>query len=344
MAKGFTLTHYVPAKNYEFYHDRIKKGLDSKNVIFSVSGGLGDRICAEPAIRYFINHFKQYNYSIVCLNSEMFKHLDAKILTPQDDYDFENSIVYVSMWSSEHLTPNFINTIATHPVDYASLSLFGVILPNPEDKIIKTDFNLDKIELFTKLNLNPDKKQVVVHAGISWPSKTFPKRWWEGVVKYLCQNLPQEYEVVLVGMDIPDKNFKGCYSFDFNYNNYKDLTNKLTVLELGSLLRHSEALISNDSSPIHLAATAGSHTKIGYISIVKNEKYLSHWRLTDTNEVVFGWRTKNLAKKDVGLDFIDPVRNFYIGDPITILDGKTIRPEEYLPSPEEVLTFVLEAD
>ena len=336
------LTHYVPIKNYELYHDRIKKGLDRKNVIFSVPGGLGDRICAEPAIRYFVNHFKQYNYSVICANPELFKHLNVKTLSPQDDYDFSNNIVYVSMWTNEHLITGLISSITTHPVDYASLSLFGTILPNPEDKIIKTDFNLNKIELFTKLNLNPDKKQVVVHAGVSWPSKTFPKKWWESVVNHLCQNLPQEYEVILVGMHSPDKDeSKGCYSFDLNYSNYKNLTNRLTVLELGSLLKHSEALISNDSSPIHLAAAAGSHTKIGYISILKNERYLSHWRLTDTNEVVFGWRTKNLAKKDVGLEFIDPVKNFYANDAKTVLNGKTVRPEEYLPGPEEVLTFVL---
>jgi hypothetical protein len=334
MAKGFLYNTPIAIDACEVSTYRLQQNKHKKSFLISVSGGLGDRVCAEPAIRWFIKRFPDYEYSIVSQNPELFSHLPVKNLSPQDNYDFDNNNVLVSMWHDQAISHSFYSILNVHPVDYASLNLFQSILPSPEDKVIENSFDIKNHNNFNYLL---EKPLILVHPGISWKTKSFPYSFWDEVLKNLSK-YKDKYNISIIGSTNQNR-MVGVYNDLASKHNVLDLINKTSVSELGALLKEAKAVITNDSSPIHLASAKGGKAKIAYISIVKSDAYLNHYRVDENGDVKFGWRMKNFANRQYGDKFANPLNrlNYNAQDFLTLDQIK-----ESLPDPEELINWVID--
>ena len=254
-----------------------------KKILIKLSGGMGDNICAEPAIRYAINHFKGNTFSITGEHLELFQHLDAKFYDfdknplPDDEgyltfdtFDQDGSFNY--NW----LVPPFI-----HCVDYASLKMFRCQLPMAD----------------RCAQLHPKEKaesyDVVIHPGKTWPSRTAPKEFWDQIIFMLRK---KGVGVTLIGQDIPhDQQPRGTVAVDAS--DCLDLRNKLDVMQTVGVLQAAKVVLTNDSSPLHMAASGQAW--IGFLSTARHPEIITHYR----NGGEFGWRMKNFASGGVWESF-----------------------------------------
>jgi hypothetical protein len=211
--------------------------------------------------------------------------------------------------------------------------MFQSTLPTPEDKVIENSFS---IENHNNLKFLLEKPFIAFHPGISWKTKTLPFSFWEEVLKTLSK-YKDSYNIVLIGNTQKDE--RGVYNdLAFKYD-IIDLTNKTSISELGAILKEAKAVITNDSSPIHLASAKGGKAKIAYVSIIKSEPYLNHYRVNDRGEVEFGWRMKNFVKHCYGDDFANPI-NRLVNNAQDFLTVEEVK--RCLPEPEELVAWAID--
>lgn len=110
---------------------------------------------------------------------------------------------------------------------------------------------------------------------------------------------------------------------------YKDLTNKLTVMELTCLLQNADGLITNESSPLHIAASE-SRCLIAFFATAKRPELLLHYRPTK------GFRMKNFALNGKWNKPLVPWEDF---DLAPIPEGFDIT--EWLVTPYKVVEWVM---
>lgn len=270
--------HMIPAWN--IWNATQKK--NDKNVLINCWGGLGDEICAEPAIRYGIKTFKNLNISLAARTPEIFKHLrfekvyDTKKTENYPDWD--KYLTLNTIVNPKHLFWQYLSHMLCNPVDFTSISLWRMALPISERQISLPDFEIsDKIRPV----LNSKKPVIVVHAGKHWQSKTFPKSWWDETIKAFIR---AGFVVALIGKNV-DENV-GFVPVDAL--ECIDLRDQLSIQDFLCLLKNSKFVFSNDSSPIHAAAAGDAF--IGFVATLKHPDFLMHWR-----NGVFGYKTKNFG-------------------------------------------------
>lgn len=211
-----------------------------KRIFCTSSGGLGDVVCTEPVVRHIKNNFYlKDNFVLKTPYPEVFSHLESptfKIITgeetiPDDGYYEINLMPHKDSTAHMHITHNLC-----HPTDYASIMAFkGQLAPHQK-----------RIALpFTKPNAGDDLIQalsnsVLIHPGKGWPSKTFPSSWWDDVITTLNS---VGVETVLFGSNTVSILAKP--TFDFR--------GELPLLEMFGLIKTCPVLITNDSSPVHIA-------------------------------------------------------------------------------------------
>lgn len=301
-------------------------GVD-RNILIETLGGLGDKICAEPAIRFAIKDFaKEGNkVSIVTDHPELYEHLepeelfDVKIRAPiYDDYLLLRTLPVID--DSDDYTNQFLSSMRTHCVDISSLCIFNGQMQKSECQVTLRP-NEPSNELLKEIIKNK-KIHVFVHAGKHWPSKTFPAYWWNGVIKLLQS---YDFVVVLIGKTIAG----GEGYVEVDPTGCIDLREKTTVSEAIWLLQNCQYLLSNDSSPIHMAASGRAH--IGFCATVKAPEFITHYR----NGGQFGWREQNFSLgglwekfsmcpnrlHDLKLDQCsEEEMNTYLPDPVVLAD------------------------
>jgi ADP-heptose:LPS heptosyltransferase len=170
-------------------------------------------------------------------------------------------------------------------------------------------------------------KYVVVHAGMHWPSKTFPKMWWDSVLSGIRS---AGLTPILIGKDGKMIHSENTGTVDVSNEGCIDLRNQTNLQELVWLLQNCNVLITNDSSPIHIAASGKAH--IGFIASCKHPDYITHWR-----NGTWGWRMKNLGHDGIW-NYTDhyPVQDDEIR--VDVLPNGLM--DRLLPSTEEVLQFI----
>lgn len=264
------------------YRQAAEKGLTRK-IIFNTWGGIGDQICAEPTLRFALKAFNKCEVSLATPFPQLFEHLpfhkvfDLKDRQPiWDDYWIFNTIV-----PSDNLMWSFISHAITHCVDFTSMCAFRMQLPN-SDKELHMPISESKINngLYDVFHANKDRI-VIVHAGKHWPSKTFPKDWWDDVL-YELQAM--NYLPVLIGADADDNRS----TVDVDTTDCLDLRNKTSLQESIWLCQKAKVVLTNDSSPLHMAATGDAF--IGYVATCKHPDYITHWR-----NGKWSWRMENLG-------------------------------------------------
>lgn len=263
----------------------IEQKLD-KNFLIRSFGGLGDQVCAEPAIRYAINHFKDCRISVLSLTPELFQHLPIEdnfheLKGPQPELD--KYFCFQSMYDPDHLNWEFFCHMIVHCVDFCSLNMWRCQMPIQERNIILVPNQQQEV---IAQSVNPET-DVVIHAGRNWQSKTFPKEFWDQVIARIIQKGKRP---ILIGHDVLDGK---AGTVDVDNHGCIDLRNMLSVMQTVAILQKSRVLLTNDSSPLHLAASG--HAWIGFISTVKHPDFITHYRENLDRVVEFGWRMKNFS-------------------------------------------------
>jgi ADP-heptose:LPS heptosyltransferase len=114
-----------------------------------------------------------------------------------------------------------------------------------ETQLHYSDKDLEYVKSLYDIDL---KSLILVHPGKGWDSKTFPKSWWQNVINGLIEN---GYNVGIIGKSNSDDEGQGYVNInsDKTYD-YRDI---LSIKQLIALISQAPVLISNDSSPIHIA-------------------------------------------------------------------------------------------
>lgn len=112
-----------------------------------------------------------------------------------------------------------------------------------EIEIFPTELEVEKVD---KLLKKRREKVVVVAPGSKWFTKKWPLEYFNRVIKELEKR--EDTTVVVVG---------GKEEMFFNMplaNTTIDLRGKTTLLELAEVIRRADTVLTNDSSPIHIAS------------------------------------------------------------------------------------------
>ncbi len=269
----------------------IRRGVEN-HVVLVNEGGLGDQVCAEPTMRRVFREFAPgCKISLLSPNPALFSHLPwEKIYTRANPPDWGKTTSFSFMPPNGDLSSEeFCVHKEMHCVDYASMRIFRGTIPDPKDREIvlpalpfemNPELEGKHPELAQALLLGP--KGVVCHPGRTWQSRTLPKDWWDAVLRELQK---AGMTPILIGYDnggetgFVDVDATGCV----------DLRNKLNTYAMAALLKRAHFVLSNDSSPIHLAAAGNAF--IGFVTTVRHPGYLTHWRRGE-----FGYQTRNFGK------------------------------------------------
>ena len=170
------------------------------------------------------------------------------------------------------------------------------------------------------------KPSIVVHPGKWWSSKTLPQEWWQAVVDRLSEKLT----VVLIGKTIDEK--QGFVPIECPDGGY-DLRDMTSLGELFSLISLSKVLLTNDSSPLHIAGAFDN-----WIVTIPTCKHPDHI-LPFRNGTQY-YKTKALYKKLL-LDDLEIRHTEIKTDTIdTVPPGKTLY--DYIPEVDEVVKEIFE--
>lgn len=298
----------------------VGKGAE-KNLLFVVGGGIGDRICAEPTLRYAIDTFRDCSISLMCQTPELFSHLKFDdVYVPIGKIEKEYFPLYT--YPIGNLANQFFNANLMNPVDFASVSALRMQLPvnyrRPKQPFSQVTRLGETVKYLYQVS--NDGRHILLHPGKTWPSRTVPSFWWEEVIEEIYKT--DFYHPVLIGNKTVDiKNSKKCL----------DTRDKLTLQEVYWLCSYSNRIITNDSSPMHMAAPGNG--KIAYISTVRHPDLLLHCR----DE--FGKGMRDFSKNRPWELFNHCPNNLSQQRIDVFPDGKII--EDYLCTPKEVVQWLI---
>jgi hypothetical protein len=275
-----------------------------KQVYVEMNGGLGDQVASEPLIRYFAEVLYPRDKLVVCCGfPEILAHLPSITVLPKGQMIPDTGFFRVKLMPELNRYPSFN---LCHPLDYVSVKAIEGQLYNEHRRI----------KLVSDAKLSHDlSRHVAIHPGRGWPSKTFPGDWWNEVLARLhFHYIP----VVLIGNNTVDVNPERCL----------DLRGKTTLAELIKVIEQAPCLVTNDSSPVHIAGAFDNPAVL--IASCKHPDHIFPHRDPALN-IALGRPIKTVFPPT------------YLGDPI-MLDECT--PEELqavLPSPKDVAQATIKA-
>jgi hypothetical protein len=298
------------------------------NIAIRVDGGLGDLVAAEPTVRYMCEHlYKDDNVIIVTYAPELFAHINRPKYLPTDMVpDASSYYITYTLPPQDHISKFVVSPLLVHACNYASICAIRAELPVGHKQIklpLKWDSNAFAV---LKLGRQDFENMVLVHMGISWPSKTIPEDVWQTYIDAIKETGKTP---VLIGKDQSEdrgvaKNIDtaGCI----------DLRNKLELMELVAIVSKIPVLISNDSLPIHIAGAFDNY--IGLIATAKNADYILPYR----NEDIY-YKAKDLSKFKFYKTY-ESRPNYLEGSRVDMVDPVELR--KCLPDPEDIKVFIQE--
>lgn len=316
--------------------EAIEKGVE-RNLLFRTWGGLGDQICAEPTIRYAFKEFKGCEISLASEVTELYKHLPFKRVfnLKEEQPVYSKYFMFDTIVSPQHLTWQFFSHCITNCVDFPSLCALRCQLPVKDREIHLTPTAPDETgEIRDTFGSGGSNKVAFIHAGRHWPSKTFPKDWWDAVLAGL---IAKNIVPVLLGGETDDN--RG--TVDVNSEGCIDLRNKVSIDTSIWLLQRARVLITNDSAPLHMAASVDprefdttGNCWIGYIATCKHPDYITHFRKGQ-----WQWREENLGLGGMW-ELVDNCPNKQ--DEVTVDEVAEDQLRKWLPTPESVVEWTLQ--
>lgn len=298
------------------------------NLLFTTWGGIGDQLCAEPTLRFALDTFKNCNVSLATAYPELFTHLNfVKVYNTREEQPIkENYLVFDTIPDPSRLSFEFFSHSVTHCVDYPAISSLRCTLPISYKSVIQRPIVSEETQ--KHLSQFTDKKYVAIHAGKHWQSKTFPKWWWDEVLSELIR---LEFVPVLFGKEIDET--QG--TVDVNPYRCIDLRNILSLSESIWLLQRMNSMITNDSSPLHMAATGKAH--IAFVASAKHQDYIYHWRREPGVEPQWAWRMQHFNSGGIW-DLLSHCPNQEESVLIDKVDEKIL--ESWLPETEEIVQWI----
>jgi lipopolysaccharide biosynthesis glycosyltransferase len=298
-----------------------------RNILISVTAGMGDQLCAEPAIRYTQKIYPDANIFVVTHFKRLFEHLDLPIYNFQEWKGINDSVITMYTCPDEHEADHKMSHVLFHPTDFCTMSMIRRTIPNA-DKQIKLKLDIEDVSyVFNLLSNKPtEKPTVLVHAGKWWPSKTLPIEWWQSVIDKLSEKLT----VVLIGKTIDEKQGYLPVNCPQDGIDLRDLT---TLGELFALISLSKCLVTNDSSPLHIAGAFDNW--IVTVPTCKHPEHILPFRNGTQN-----YKTKALYKSLL-LDDLEIRHTEFTTDTIDLIpEGKTLW--DYIPEVDELVNEVFE--
>ena len=307
-----------------------------RHIYISVSGGLGDQVNAEPAIRFMQREvYPEADITVATHFPRIFQHFKNITIVEQGKANLENDTPYYLMQSlpgPETPTWMIVSNLLCHTVDYSSIALLRRTLPM-KDKQIKLEVNKDDISRLTDIteyiNLN---ELIVIHPGKHWRTKTFPVKWWQDVIDGLAD---KGFKVCIIGKDEkgdpPDYKAGARGTVDVKCpKNGIDLRNLINLGSLMALLQSAKVLISNDSAPVHIAGAFNNH-----IILIPSCKHPDHILPIRNSDIRY--KTKALYKK-LTIDEVSsqPTQIQGVSADFDVNDWN-----EFLPEPKQVINKVL---
>ncbi len=291
-------------------------------ILVSVDGGLGDHVLAEPAIRYLTTKvFTEADVRIRCNVPRAFQHLGVPV-EQHNGYDLPGFRKLLTFPTTGPLFESLC-FLTTHMVDFHAAALMYRALPLL-DKTIKLGVtDADRAALRTLLGEVDPKQLVLVHAGKSWPSKTFPREWWQATTDALHA---RGLHVCLIGKRTPEnpRDATGLVEVALPPGGI-DLRDKLSLGALFAVIESAQVLLSNDTSLIQIAGAFDNW--IVLIPSCKHPDFVLPYR----NGTPY-YKAKALCKKLVIDDWpFEPVRDGGLKVDTPVSDWTP-----YLPEPESV--------
>lgn len=212
---------------------------------------------------------------------ELFSHLKFKkvfdLREELPNYNRYLCFETITPPDESNLVWQFFSHMLTNCVDFPSMCALRLQLPvaEREIKLVPPEPALDA----------DIKKQILggvaIHPGKHWQSKTFPKTFWDRVIAGLQV---RGITPILIGANADDN--RG--TVDVNTDGCLDLRNKLSVMESVWLCQNISVLLTNDSSPLHMAASGDAW--VFYFATCKHPDLITHWRKGQ-----WQWREVNLS-------------------------------------------------
>lgn len=321
----------IPAMQIPSY--RVARlGNNNKRLMFDVWGGLGDQICAEPTLRYANDVFRKEGYEIHLSTQypELFRHLEfdsIKTERPTDE-DYENFYVMPTLVSQNSLAWDFLSHTHMHCVDFPAIAALRSQLPM-EYKVVELRPEISK-ESKDSLGNFIFGEFVIIHPGKTWKSRTIPKWWWDNLTKDL---IIRGYTPVIIGGTLQQDVVKS--TVDIDTTACIDLRGRTTITETIWLLQNAKHLITNDSAPLHMAATGNA--KVALLSTAINPDYRIHWRRDTLGLVKWSWRQKDFSRGGVyQITTHCPATNYEVR--IDDVDDETM--DSWLPQPRVVIEWL----
>lgn len=305
-----------------------------KRAIIAIGARLGDMVCAEPVVRYLVTELlKGYKIDVLSTEPRLYAHLadDANVMHFQQHQRYADMPyrIFNVMVPDNHPVRQFATPDTMHTTDFMSLQCMKRLLPD-DQKQIKLGASIQGFgEVLDILGdyKHPIDKLIVVHPGRGWENKTFPAEYWEAIVRGLVR---QDLPVAIIGKEI-DEEF-GTIQFDLP-DGVIDFRELLSVDGLISLLSKAQMLISNDSSPVHIAGSFDHH--ILMLATSRHPDHTLPWRNGSRYH-----KARALYKNKMWEDETRDPLSLYNFDPACIPEGRVIT--DYLPEPEVVLDNVKE--
>lgn len=298
-----------------------------RNILISVTAGMGDQVCAEPAIRYVQKLYPEDNIFVVTHFPRLFEHLSLPIYTYDEWAGLNDSILTMYTCPDDEQSEHKLSHVLFHPTDFATMSMIKRTIPNHE-KTINLKLNAEDVSYVLSLleNRNQSKPILLVHAGKWWDSKTLPLEWWQQIVNKLSEKLT----VVLIGKTIDEKQGYVPVEIPKDGIDLRDLT---SLGELFALISLSNCLLTNDSSPLHIAGAFDN-----WIVTIPTCKHPDHI-LPFRNGSQY-YKTKALYKS-ILLDDLEIRHTAFKADTIDKIPlGKTLY--DYIPEVDVVVTEIFD--
>lgn len=297
-----------------------------RKIWINVQGGLGDQVQAEPTIRFILNHiWKDEDVRISTHFPELFAHLHAVTMKHGENIwagsDTE-PFTRVTLPGPETPQWRIVSNLMCHTVDFCSMAVLSRILPDDEKNyqmLVKQEA-IERVKEFAKID--DFSKCVLVHAGRHWESKTFPINWWQEVVDGI---ISLGLTPLLVGKDDETRGVVRVAGRGKSI----DLTNLLTMDEFIAAISLAPILISNDSSPIHIAGAFDN-----WIILIPTCKHPDH--LLPYRKGTKSYKTMALYKKIALHDMATAPTEIY-GSLADKMPGKW---EDYLPDTDVVINRI----
>lgn len=246
--------------------------------------GVGDVLLTTPVIKALKEKFPnskihyyahKHNYQVLLNN----QYID-KIIT--DDKNLNKEYSY-HLTLERKLEDYSIDRNKLHRLDSLGL-LFNVEL---EDKKLILNLSDNEVEYAKRYMPNNNKKNIV----IMFKTTSEYRNWPLTRFRELVDKLKLKYNVIIVG-----KNYEPL--FDDVYN----LTNRLSLRELCSVIYLSDLVVSLDTSGIHIAGVFDK-TCVGIFGIIPSEHRIKYYKnqypLDGERCEDFCWDTQNKSAKNL---------------------------------------------